>query len=196
MLKHNLEAAPRAGYGFRHLGRPTGRVGESERVLAAILGDHFFVECIWVPVWRPREGKRGSVLEVCGTPVNLEMAEYVYAFLMHTAERLWEDYARAHRIGSRRDRRTYLAGVMAGFRDRLDGERARLKQAGLVWVGDGDLERYFRRRHPHIRWTRSQGPRRSEAHAHGRAAGRKVVLSRPIASQGHSRLSLPPRRPS
>src|SRR5262249_7846916 len=61
MLKHNLESVAdhrRPGYGFRHLGKPTGRVGEADRLLGAILGKHFFVEVIWVPVYRPAEGKR------------------------------------------------------------------------------------------------------------------------------------------
>src|SRR5262245_14973358 len=71
MLKHNLDVRKDArGYGYRHLGAPNGRVTESERLLAMILGRHFFVEVIWIPVYRPLDGKRGSVLEVCGTPAN------------------------------------------------------------------------------------------------------------------------------
>ncbi|HEY0462595.1 MAG TPA: DUF2786 domain-containing protein, partial [Polyangiaceae bacterium] len=64
MLKHNLESVldgKRSSYDFRHLGAPSGRIPESERLLATILADHFFVQVIWVPVWRPLEGKRGSV---------------------------------------------------------------------------------------------------------------------------------------
>src|SRR4029077_4252276 len=90
MLKYNVELQQHAcgarRYGFKHLGEPSGRVGESERILASILAKHFFVEVIWVPVYRPTEGKRGSVLEICGAPENLEMAEYAHAFLRHTAE--------------------------------------------------------------------------------------------------------------
>ena len=101
MLKHNLEVVALARgartTGYRHLGKPTGRVSEAERLLAMILGKHFFVEVIWIPVYRPLEGKRGSVLEVCGTPANLEMAD-VRARLPHqTAERLWREHkARGH----------------------------------------------------------------------------------------------------
>ena len=84
MLKYNLDSAAlgtRHGYGFRHLGVPSGRIIESERLLSVLLGEHFFVEVIWVPVYRPFEKKRGQVLEICGTPPNLEMASYVHAFL-------------------------------------------------------------------------------------------------------------------
>src|SRR5262249_12962391 len=122
MLKHNLEGQKgrsMRGYAFRHLGKPPGRITEAERILAALLGRHFFVEGIWVPVYRPLEGKRASVLEVCGTPSNLEIADYVHHFLTVTAERLWADHKRAKRILGNRDRRTFLAGVMTGFADKL-----------------------------------------------------------------------------
>ncbi len=184
MLRHNLDVTARSAYSFRHLGTPTGRVSEAERILANILNDHFFVECIWVPVWRAREGKRGSVLEVCGTTLNLTIAEHTHAFLLHTGDRLWSQDRREHGVGNR-DRRTYLAGVMTGFREKLDAQRKRHARAGLVWVGDADLTRYWRRRHPYVRFTRHQGAAQNEAHAHGRAAGRNIVLQRAM----HERVS-------
>jgi len=185
MLRHNLDAvrsrAP-VGYGFRHLGTPTGRVGEHQRLLAAILGEHFFVEVIWVPVYRPLEQKRGSVLEICGTAANLEMAAYVHAFLTHTAEHLWRDHQRARGSRSNRDRRTYLAGVMTGFLEKLRQQKATHKQEGLVWVRDADLGHFYRQRHPHIQHTRHSGNRRTPAHAEGREAGRRIVLHRPVGT--------------
>jgi hypothetical protein len=184
MLKHNVDATAKSAYSFRHLGVPTGRVTEAERILANILNDHFFVECIWVPVWRAREGKRGSVLEVCGTTLNLTIAEHTYAFLLHTAERLWEQYKARRGLGNR-DRRTYQAGVMTGFREKLDAQRKRHQREGLVWVGDTDLTQYWRKRHPHVRWTRHYGNERNEAHDHGRADGRNIVLQRAM----HERVS-------
>ncbi len=182
MLKHNVEAPASHAYGFRHLGQPTGRTSEHERILAGLLADHFFVETIWVPVWRAHERKRGSVLEACGTPVNLELAEYVYAFLLHTAESLWRDYKRARGLRRNRERRTFLAGVVTGFREKLDAQRKRHQSEGLVWVGDADLSRYLRKRHPYVRFTYHSGRPRSEAHADGRAAGRNVVLHKPVST--------------
>lgn len=200
MLKYNIEAVQQQlfrDYVFRHVGEPSGRVSESQRILAAILGDHFFVHPIWVPVWRALEGKRGSVLEVCGTRENVEMAEYVFSFLSHTAEHLWREHKR--KLGVRRDaeRRTFVAGVMAGFRDRLQTEAKKHEQQGLVWVGDAELEGYFRRRHPHVRWARYGGSQRSEAYAHGREAGKRIVLHRGMTHGSTGRRALlPPGRSS
>jgi hypothetical protein len=183
MLKHNLErvlADARTPYDFRHLGTPSGRVGESQRLLAAILADHFFVEVIWVPVWRPLEGKRGSVLEVCGAPENLELAEYVHTFVNRTGERLFREYRkRGHGFGGR-ERERFLSGLMAGFRDKLEAERQKSRAQGLVWRGDGELHAFFRQRHPHIRMTRHATHSGTEAYARGREAGRRLVVHRGV----------------
>jgi hypothetical protein len=185
MLKHNLEVAGRAGarYGFRHLGKPSGRIPEPERILAGLLGEHFFVEGIWVPVWRPLEGRRGLVLEVCGTPENLELAAHVHGFMLGTADRLWRDWRRAHRAPLR-DRRAFQSGVMAGFRETLSRQAERNRAEALIWVGDADLRRYHRRRHPHIRSSSYTVSPRTTANEAGRAAGRTVVLHRPIERRG------------
>jgi hypothetical protein len=198
MLKHNLEVVrSRAVRDYRHLhlGKPSGRIAEHERVVAMILGKHFFVEGIWIPVYRPLEGKRGSVLEICGTAANLAIAEYVHGFLHETAERLWRDHRKARGIRTDRDRRTFLAGAMVGFADKLARQEATSRSEGLVWVKDGDLAHYFGRRHPHVRHVRHAGQRRTDAWAHGREAGRKIVLHKPVegVAQAHGKL-LPPKR--
>lgn len=198
MLKYNVECAARGEarhYRFRHLGVPKGRIFENERILATILGHHFFVEVIWVPVYRPLEGKRGTVLEVCGTEENLELAEYVHAFLSHTSERLFREYQAREGVRGRRSRQSFLSGVMTGFRERLEREREVSHGAGLVWKGDAELGTYFRKRHPHVRYTRHLSHTGGHAYAHGREAGKNLVLRRGVHAgpSGEARL-LPGRR--
>jgi predicted SprT family Zn-dependent metalloprotease len=184
MLKYNIDLAVsgrQSAHRFRHVGEPSGRVNEAQRILAGILSDHFFVQTIWVPVWRPLLGKRGSVLEICGTEANLELADYVHAFLNVTAERLFREFRKSS-AGKGAKRLTFIAGVMAGFRDRLERERKKSKAEGLVWVGDPALDSFFRKRHPRIRWTRYAVGHGSEAYARGREAGARIVLHRGISS--------------
>jgi hypothetical protein len=190
MLKHNLEVVQSAAvrdYVFTHLGEPTGRVGEHERLVAMILGKYFFVEAIWIPVYRPLEGKRGSVLEICGSRANLATAEYVHGFLHQTAARLWNDHKVARGLTSDRERRAYLSGVMTGFADKLARQATKSRSEGLVWVRDGDLDSYFRRRHPHVRHVRHAGHKRTNAWAEGREAGHRIVLHRAIEAPAMGR---------
>lgn len=195
MLKYNLEASPSArAYVHAHLGAPSGRVSEHERLLAMILGKHFFVEVIWVPAYRPLVGKRGSVLEVCGTSANVAMAEYVHAFLLRAAEDLWKAHKKATGEKSDQHRRTFLAGVMTGFSDKLRSQATAHARQGLVWVGDADLHGFYRRRHPYVRNVRYGGSRRTGAYDEGRAKGRQIVLHKPVSSSSSRGLALPPRR--
>jgi hypothetical protein len=185
MLKHNIEAAVSGGitsYCFRHLGQPTGRVSEHERRLAMILDECFFVQVIWVPVWRVSEAKRGSVLEVCGSRDNVELAAYVYDFMIYTANALYKADRKRRGDRTHQARRKFLAGVMSGFHERLRGERKRSVAEGLVWVGDAELGGYFRRRHPHVRWARHAVSSSGEAYARGQTAGRNIVLHRGVKS--------------
>jgi hypothetical protein len=183
MLKHNIDSVLRSDADapcFRHLGAPTGRVTEAERIIANILSDHFFVDVIWVPVWRVAEGKRGTVLEVCGRLENVEMAEYVHTFLTQTSARLWKEHRRQHGIPGNRDRLAYLAGVAAGFRSQLKEQARANAEEGLVWIGDPDVAKYYSDRHPRIRWTRHTSTRDTAAHQQGVEAGRKIVLHRGV----------------
>jgi hypothetical protein len=130
------------------------------------------------------------VLELCGSEANLAMAEYVHAFLTNTAEQLWAEHKRRARIRSNRDRRVFLAGVMSGFADKLAAQADQNEEKGLVWVGDADLQRFLKRRHPHIRHIRYSGHRKNEAYVHGKAAGGRIILRRGVgaAATSHGRL--------
>ncbi|HEX8112312.1 MAG TPA: DUF2786 domain-containing protein [Kofleriaceae bacterium] len=186
MLRHNIEVAntrAERSYEVRHLGDPGRRGTRVESEIAALLSELFFVKVIRVPVYLPRTGKSGLVYEIAGTHANVEMASHVWAFLLATAERLWAENRHDTRVRSGRDRLVYQSGVIGGFREKLLAERTGLKQTGLVWVGDRDLDRFYRARHPNMT-TRRHHVRINSAHAAGREAGRTVVLHKPVERGG------------
>jgi len=189
MLKHNIDAkvaAAKEGYAFVHLGVPRRRVDAAEHVLAGILSSHFFVQAIWVPSYLAREGRTGRVLELCGTLSNLEVASYVHGFLLETGERLWREHRRSRRIDSDKERRRFLVGVMTGFHEKLKTGVAENRREGLVWVGDAGLEEFLHERYPRRTGGSGIGVRLTEAYHHGREAGRKIVLHKPV-SETHAR---------
>jgi hypothetical protein len=197
MLVHNIDAAATAatdGYGFRHVGQVKARSEASERVLAGILGRHFFVSVIWVPSYLPLQARTGHTLELCGTPANLDVAEHVYVFLTDTAQRLWRDHKRAHAIRSDRERRSFCAGVMAGFDEKLgEGERKSQSQ-GLIRHEDAQRDAYLRRRYPRITNRSSQASLRPQSYEHGKTAGRQVEIHRPVGADAAGVRMLPPVR--
>jgi uncharacterized protein DUF2786/SprT-like family protein len=198
MLVHNVDAAAAAatdGYGFRHVGPIKARSDASERILAGILGRHFFVSVIWVPSYVAAEARVGQVLELCGTRANLDVAAYVHGFLTDTAQRLWRTHKRASGIRSDRERRSFCAGVMAGFDEKLgEGER-KSEEQGLVRHADAQRDAYLRRRYPRIKNRSSRASLRPESYEHGKTAGRQVEIRRPVSAESEGTRLLPAVRP-
>jgi hypothetical protein len=187
ILKFNLDLQSRARTGdeafrFAWVGVPTGRVQAHQRYLGALLIEHFFVKGVWVSAYLPETDKVGRVLEICGRPENVQMAEFVHDFLSRTIERLWVEHKKAQGMTSNRDRRAFLTGAVAGFGAKLEEKRRDARREGLVWVGDAGEREYVQRRHPRLHSVRSSAQDHREAYAHGQSAGRSIVLSRPMTS--------------
>jgi hypothetical protein len=183
LLRHNLErprpADPSHAYAARRLGHSAAALPIDWKLVAAILAEFFFVECIWTTTYNARRDRHERVLEVLGSASNLEIASYVHDFLHASVDRLWRREQAELGLAPAR-RREYTAGVLLGFRDKLRRERAHNAEVGLVWLGDPDLQRYTRDRHPHLRTMAKTGVRRSRAHEAGRAAGQSLTLHKPV----------------
>jgi hypothetical protein len=195
LLRYNLELpqnGPPLGYGARRLGLSAAALPLDWKLIGAILAEFFFVECIWTTVYNARRDRHERALEVMGSEANLEMAGYVHDFLHASVTRLWQQEQPALGIpGSRR--REYTAGVLLGFRDKLRQERQKNAEVGLVWLGDADLGRYVRHRHPNIRAMAKAGVRHSHAHEAGRAAGQRLTLQKPVSEHTARGRALPER---
>jgi hypothetical protein len=186
MLEHNLDQGDTdepLPYQSRQLGSVRGRFSAHEKMLAGLLGEHFFVVCIWMNGFDAQRGVSGRYLEVSGTPENLDMAAWVHSFVSDTAERLWREHKRSQGIRGDRERRRYLAGVVYGFGQQLRGQARQNRQEGLIWLGDPGLEGYYRTRHPRVRTGRGPRIRATDAWRDGQAAGRDIVMHRPVAGQ-------------
>jgi hypothetical protein len=135
-----------------------------------------------VPSYAAAEGRRGRVLELCGTPANLDVAVYVHGFLLGTAERLWRDHKRAAGIRSDGERRRFIAGVMMGFDEKLAAGERQSRREGLVVRADVQREAYLRRRYPRQQSRAGSAIERTPAYERGREAGRAIVLQRPVGA--------------
>jgi len=186
LLKYNIDVVQldqERSFSHRYLGAIKGRRASYELWLVQILQEFFFVETIWVESYRTLEDRAGTILQVCGTPANLEMAEYVHAYLTRLLERLWQDYKKAQGLQGNRERQRYYAGVLEGFYHKLqEQERTIRAEKALVWKGDGKLQEYYRYLNPRVQTSYGQGVTASAAYRDGLEDGRKVTIQRPVAA--------------
>ncbi len=185
MLEHNVVALERAGaraYHRRRIGAPRFRLQAHEKMLAGLLARHYFVEVVIARAYVPDAGREAFVVELSGTAENLAMAEWVYAFLVGAGERAFAEHERLRGA----DRRRFLVGFVSGVSDKLRKESEARQEQGLVWLGDADLRAFVRREHPRLAATRVSAVV-DAAHHLGRAAGRDVVIARPVEAAAAAR---------
>jgi len=189
LLEYNIdlvESDADRGFERRQLGQVKGRHPAWELWLAMILNEFFFVEVLWTRSYVAAHDRDGTVLEVYGTRTNLDMADYVHAYLTQLLDRLWSDYRRARSLRSNRERMRYFAGVLQGFHGKLGRQRVDLEElvetTALVWQGDDRLQSYYRYHNPRIQTRQTGGVAASEAFRHGVEEGRRVNLRRPVES--------------
>ena len=187
LLKYNLELGnvPEAhGYAWKRVGQGAAALSLEHKLVGSILSSYFFVECIWVSTYNARRDRMERTLELVGTQTNLELAAYAHDFLHGACEGLWHAARRELRDGSRQRRREFLAGVLMGFSDKLKQDRSAHAARGLIWLGDPDLKRFYRERHPSTRSLGGAGVRPGSAHSAGLEAGRSLRIHRGVHQHG------------
>lgn len=183
LLRYNLDMSASVGrptYVVRRLGFPTKKIPVVTKLIAAILTEYFFVEGVWVDSYAASHDVGGRVFEIMGTPANVELAHYVYDFLLRECDSLWFRAERAVKASGVRGKREFMVGVLLGFQNRLRSERYVNAERGLVWVKDPQLNTFFERRYPKTRTLHGASIRRTSALEQGKVAGEQLTLRRGV----------------
>jgi hypothetical protein len=111
-------------------------------------------------------------MELLGTAENVQMAEYVYGFLVNQMELLWKAHRRKAAATVPRDKRSYRLGVLKGFHDKLDRQAAERRHrpkadqpggpgtvSALIVAEDRRLRAFTKTRFPRLSLRRSGGAR-------------------------------------
>ncbi|PYS67184.1 MAG: hypothetical protein DMF73_19935 [Acidobacteria bacterium] len=124
--KYNLErlaAGSESAYVHCVINRRRRRIESDDSAIFAILTAHFLVRAVFTSLYDARDLCEYRVVELLGAHENVVMAEYVYHFLRHKLDTLWEEYR--NRTGTDAfAKRSYMLGVLSGFREKLDASAA------------------------------------------------------------------------
>ena len=79
-------------------------------------------------------------------------------------------------IAGNRGRSSYMAGVMQGFKARLQEQQQRNQAEGLVWLGDKGLEDFDASRNPDRHTTKLKPMPWDETRRQGFRDGKQIVM--------------------
>ncbi len=183
LLKHNLsllDVQTKLNYIYKQIGT-VGRRNPIKSIISSILCKFFFVEAIWTFGYDQHKNRSGQVLEIYGTPENVEMAEYVYDYLQTISELVWDEYKKREKINGNRHRRTFIYGLLDGFYNKLDSRTVENQSKKLVWKGDPRLNEFYRRRNPRRVCSSSRYSNScQDAYDSGKNQGENLVIHKGI----------------
>ncbi len=170
--------------------RKKKRTESCESLIFSILNEHFFVRSIHTSIFDAEHCEEYKAVELLGTRENVIMAEYVYHFLWNTLQELWKFYRKTAKKTDARAKRSYMLGVLSGFRDKLNKSHKantshpNLSQSechALIARGSAELGQFVDYRYPRLAkrsWSAGHAERSSfEA---GKAEGANLNLRRGI----------------
>jgi len=201
--KYNLErlaAGSESAYVHCVINRRRRRIESDESAIFAILTAHFLVRAVFTSLYDARDLCEYRVVELLGARENVLMAEYVYYFLRHKLDTLWKEH-RTRAGTAALAKRSYMLGVLSGFREKLDASaavaNAEASSTGtsqaLLKLADQQLEKFVATRYPRLttRWW-GTGYRDRDSYSAGVVDGGNITLHRGITHRtGNRGLSLP-----
>lgn len=159
------------------------------KYVRSILDEYFFVKILLNP--------RLKVWLVLGTKENVAIAMYMAGHIRAKMDEAWWKYKEDNEIEGIRGKTDFIFGFFKGLRDKLEAEKARLKdEEGLVWLGDPKLKEFQDSLHPSVGEAGKTKQRMSGddiARFAGHVAGKNVQLNQGIAHGAHKVAALPPK---
>ena len=190
IARYNIDLLAHAGhrnFTSKFAGRPALRHSRDVYHLANLLQNFYFVEGIWISAYVQDRGKMGRVLEISGTPYNVEIASYVYDFVQNYSHFQWQKYNKEKGLNHYR-KTDFMVGVVEGFREKLEsqytkGEKEK-DQLALIKAKDPLLKEYTIYKYPHtIFFKRTATHQDAWVMKDGVQAGKKLVIHKAIAEK-------------
>jgi len=190
MKKHNVDRLRRRethGFASIFLGTPRLRHHREAYCLANLLQDFYFVHGIWVSAYVLEKEKMGRVLEVSGTPQNIQTVSYVFAFVSRFIDRQWIAYKQSKEVTHHR-KTDFAVGIIEGFRWKLEAQQQGQKrddtETALIKLGDRLLAKYVLYRYPRTaQFKRAASRHSARVYEDGVAIGKRLNIARGITEK-------------
>ncbi|MCB0350857.1 MAG: DUF2786 domain-containing protein [Bdellovibrionales bacterium] len=159
----------------------------------SILLEHFFVKALICRQFDAKTGEKVQAIELIGTRENVEMAEFVYHFLLQQVEFLLNGSLKRGSPLRRAERSSFRLGVLDGFdkklKTSLEVKVSNVVETNIIsralekFKNDVHLDYYVSEIYPRLHSRRSSSVQvYDEAFSAGHVAGKTITLNKPIRS--------------
>jgi len=182
-------------YSYEIINRRKKRLHIIERRIASLLMDYFYVDIVYSELFDPESDTSFKTIELLGMVENVAFARYVYDFLQHRIELLWQNYRKTAKAPGKL-RKTYILGLLQGVREKLEKDEQKQKPpagdlegmgkhktvSALVVAKDIGLSEFTARRFPRLRKVqyRSSVINCRNTYSAGKTEGRKINIYKTI----------------
>jgi hypothetical protein len=222
MERHKIRLIKRKREGETWISRPVGMLFKKMPTyvwkLARIMSDYYNVRCIQCHYYGEREEGKGEsyhhyrYMEMFGEPHNLDVAEYVFNFLLLEGERQWKEFKKSEAyVRGHHGKVQWLREFMNGFDSKINCQKRVVNEAcgiggdpdfcepdedatdeeievtAMVYQYDKVLEDNYHRAYPNMRNISYGGGYRTRSGSGGYAAGQNTSVRRAVRSGGGKR---------
>jgi hypothetical protein len=196
--KYNLERLEKvesSQYNYEIKNTDKKRLNIIARRIASLLMDYFYVDIIYSELFDAEKAEFHKTIELLGTIENVSFAGHVYDFLTQRVEFLWKNYQNTSRCPGKL-RKTYILGLLQGFRERLEKEEKKQSLpvkvsvdngqyktiSSLVVAKDPGLSGFIAKRFPRLRKVRYGAPGIycSNTYSAGKSEGKKITVHKVV----------------
>jgi len=177
----------------------TQRVSGVTRRWCGLISAIFPVSVVQSSLYNPWRDKEMAVFEVFGRRAAAHCAVHAWHFLAERLDSLWSRQQRQSQNGGRRDRESFMLGVLQGFaeawqKNHAETEKTPASRALIAATADPAVTARLRRRYPRL-YSRKLAGRMVASHQYeeGKEAGRQLKLHEAVAADATAKF-LPTRK--
>lgn len=166
------------------------------KAICTLLEAGFGVRVICASIYHPQSESLTKTIELLGAEEAVAIAEHCYHFLEDRLEVLWAKNRRRFAGTGRTARKSYFLGVLAGFREQLEGSLPGKAATATspaqhlpVVQAEARLDAFVAWRYPRLQCKRGRAiTMHGEAYRQAVADGRELTLHRPVDGAAPPRL--------
>lgn len=184
-LKHQIPLLQeqKQDISFRPVGPLKKKVPNHYSQIICLLRDFYFVKVL--RTYREIDDETFYQFEIYGSLENLELAHYVFDFLIQEGEDLWHIARRLNGLKGLRQKNSFFFGLYQGFREKLESEQlASQSEMELIHIGLEQVSEFYYERNENI--SRGKSRRRTvdlNALAQGQEQGRNLSVRQGVSGK-------------